>query len=349
MDKLLSIIVPTYNMEALLRQDLQSLIVEDAMPLLEVVVINDGSKDSSLTIAREFEDKYASTFKIIDKPNGNYGSCINAALKVVSGKYVRIMDADDSFDTEVFASFLKELEQIDVDIIFNDYAKEWTSGRREVYSFDIPQHQILLLEDVIDNKAFQCIQLPSLTYRRNIFRALDYHQTEGISYTDMEWCFSPVSQVKTVYYIPGVLYKYLMGREGQTMNPEAVRRGMSHKALSLTNMVRSSLKIRHDETIDKYFTGQLVRHLEDIYRLYLVDYPHDDRAALKTLDSELKKYDPEAYRLSGEIPYRLHLKYRHISDWRRRNYVRIPLSVRMKECILDILGKLHVKLCNIEQ
>ena len=108
MEKIVSIVVPTYNMENYLRKDLESLIISEGLENVEVIVVNDGSRDKSLDIATEYAEKYPYVFRIIDKPNGNYGSCINAALRIASGKYIKIMDADDSFDTDNFKTLVAE-------------------------------------------------------------------------------------------------------------------------------------------------------------------------------------------------------------------------------------------------
>ena len=69
MDKLLSVIVPTYNMEAFLEGNLASLIINHGMDRLEVLVINDGSSDRSSEIAHKFEHHYPNVFKVVDKSN----------------------------------------------------------------------------------------------------------------------------------------------------------------------------------------------------------------------------------------------------------------------------------------
>lgn len=107
MEKILTIVIPTYNMQDYLRRCLDSLIVpEEQMQLLEVLVVNDGSKDNSSAIAHEYQDKYPGTFRVIDKENGNYGSCVNRGLKEATGKYIKILDADDWFDTKALTSFV---------------------------------------------------------------------------------------------------------------------------------------------------------------------------------------------------------------------------------------------------
>ena len=122
MQKLLTIIVPTYNMQDYLRHCLDSLIVSNEwLDLLEVLVINDGSKDKSSEIGHEFEMLYPNTFVVIDKENGNYGSCINQGLEIATGKYVKVLDADDSFDTANFEDYLRYLGSVDVDMVLTPY------------------------------------------------------------------------------------------------------------------------------------------------------------------------------------------------------------------------------------
>ena len=82
MNKLLTLVIPTYNMEAFLPDCLNTLIVEDElMSLLEVLIIIDGSTDQSAQIGQKFADRYPDTFRVILKSNGNYGSCVNRGIE----------------------------------------------------------------------------------------------------------------------------------------------------------------------------------------------------------------------------------------------------------------------------
>ena len=117
MEKILTIVIPTYNMQDYLRRCLDSLIVpEEQMQLLEVLVVNDGSKDNSSAIAHEYQDKYPGTFRVIDKENGNYGSCVNRGLKEATGKYIKILDADDWFDSEQLDLLIEKLGLLDENV-----------------------------------------------------------------------------------------------------------------------------------------------------------------------------------------------------------------------------------------
>lgn len=350
MQKILSIIVPTYNMEQLLRDDLQSLVVEPGlMSKLELIVVNDGSTDRSSEIAHEFERSYPGIFIVIDKKNGNYGSCINVGLAKATGKYVRILDADDKFDTVIFENFLKELENVDADIVFNDYAKTYTSGLIKPYIFDLPPHKKLPLDEVIDNKAIKETQLPSITYRRSIFDGLNYHQTEGVSYTDTEWCFSPIVNASSIYYIPGCLYLYFMGREGQTMAPEVFKRSLAQRMLVLDKLIVTEARLNIKGLAKYYLNQQLLRHLEPTYRYFLIDNPDIDRSSLEKMDKMLERLNPEVFEKSGLFEYRKKIRYKYVSKWRCSKYKKVPLKIRLYEKVLDFIGYYHALFLKIKK
>ena len=130
MSKILTIVIPTYNMQNYLRRCLDSLIVSpELMGFLEVLVVNDGSKDNSSAIAHEYQEKHPDTFRVIDKENGNYGSCVNRGLAEAQGKYIKVLDADDWFDTKNFEAFMQFLENNDTDLVISDFDQVDESGK----------------------------------------------------------------------------------------------------------------------------------------------------------------------------------------------------------------------------
>ena len=231
--KLLSVIIPAYNMEAYLQQCVESILRTPSLATVEVVVVNDGSKDKTLRIARQYAERYADTVRVIDKPNGNYGSTINAALPVVRGEYVKILDADDCFDTPSLAKFLEFLRKMQgVDMVVTPFVEvgrrkehrvEYNIYSRKVYEYG----KTYDAEQVFTDGAIRFFMMHGVCYRTELLREMSYRQSEGVSYTDQEWVFYPLFKVQTIAFADIALYRYNVAREGQTMDVKVQMRSLA--------------------------------------------------------------------------------------------------------------------------
>ena len=102
MNKVLTISIAAYNVEEYLAETLDSCIVHpNLQSYLEVLIVDDGSTDGTLEIAQEYEKEYPEVFHVISKENGGYGSTINAALKIATGKYQKGDIVEVSFKTRL--------------------------------------------------------------------------------------------------------------------------------------------------------------------------------------------------------------------------------------------------------
>lgn len=323
MNKILSVIVPTYNMENYLHKCLGSLLVsEKNRESLEVLVVNDGSKDSSSQIAHEYEDKYPQIFKVIDKENGNYGSCINRGLKEATGKYVKVLDADDCYVPETLDKFLEYLQYIDVDFIINDFLVMDEYGAvTETYTFDLPTDSLFTLCD-IPSAMISWLWHHAITYRTSILQEIKYRQTEGISYTDDEWVFMPMIKVESVAYFPYVLYNYLYGREGQTFDPRVLISSFSQRVAVVKSMAEYYTWISDKmSAAQQYFmTEKLLRRTVVLYYFYLSrEYSNEGNEVLKEFDLFIRQQVPDIYDMLGQYKDRI-TGYRIIKGWRESHY-----------------------------
>lgn len=241
MEKILTIVIPTYNMQDYLRRCLDSLIVpEEQMKQLEVFVVNDGSKDNSSAIAHEYQDKYPDTFRVIDKENNHYGSCVNRGLKEATGKFFRILDADDWFDTQSLSYLISQANNITVDVIYTpfdiistDFKDKPKIVRKEQTL--LPFDKIVdLTENALDGAFFY---MHALTYRLSFLKAMNYKQEEKICYTDTEYVFYPLSCSNSIYCLKKSLYQYYVGREGQSMSHASLAKNFNHFAKVLYNLI----------------------------------------------------------------------------------------------------------------
>ena len=137
MEKILSIIIPTYNMAALLPRCLDSLTASGVLDDLDILVVNDGSTDSSRAVAYSYAERYPQSIKVVDKKNGNYGSTINAALPLAVGEYVKVLDSDDWFDSQALAKYVAELKSLEqgVDVSVTHFLMIHEGGRTETVKY----------------------------------------------------------------------------------------------------------------------------------------------------------------------------------------------------------------------
>lgn len=322
MEKQLTIIIPTYNMEQYIRKCLDSLLIPE-IDQIEVLVVNDGSKDKSSEIAHRYSDRYPDSIKVIDKPNGNYGSCINAAIPVAKGRYVKILDADDTFDTEAFSKMVKFLANCNDDCIITNYVGVDPDGK------PLP-HQTHLYEGISPNTTYTFAEVSNelvedgamhaLAIKTNIIRNIGYTQSEGISYTDMEWIYSPIAYCKTFIHFPQIVYKYLNGREGQTVDARVMLNRVDNILIGLQKQIDLLEELKDVTPEGKiYLKRMLAKRLMRTYRLVL-SHPESSQELLTDFDkknkSTLKRQGVDLECIS-KLPI---LNTSYIKTWRKGNY-----------------------------
>lgn len=295
---------------------LDSLIVpEEQMKQLEVLVINDGSKDNSSAIAHEYQDKYPDTFRVIDKENGNYGSCVNRGLKEATGKYIKILDADDWFDNQEFQSFLDKLFQLDYDLILTDF--QVVNENKKV--IEMPILTISPYEEYCFENTFTILEnevkMHNVTYKRDKLIDISYQQTEGISYTDQEWITGPMVAVDSIYYINIVLYQYMLGREGQTMSPESMRKSFSHMTKVVLSLGDIWNKYQGENIRKVFLRDKFIKLLKVVYRSGIENKIYDEDDLLQ-FDQMLKKTNLNIYYDLNKVLISKIVRIPYIKLWR---------------------------------
>ena len=345
--KILSIIIPTYNMESLLAQCLDSILVMPSLAAVEAIVVNDGSRDASLRIAREYESRYPDVVRVIDKPNGNYGSTINAALPVARGEYVRILDADDCFDGGLLADYIGFLRRNSgTDIIVSPFIEVRRRSERRV-GYDIYSRRVYDCdrrydaERIFSDGAIRFFMMHSVSYRTELLRGMNYRQSEGISYTDQEWVFYPLFRVATVAFADIPLYRYNLAREGQTMDAAVQLRSIAqlvqvteNMAVYLTAADKSALSEARVA-----FLREIVRNrIRIVLRKYLLDMP--DPAFSKDVFGEIytrmRRLADDCGIGAIDVPVNNLLRVDLLARWLRRGR-RYPAVIRRMLRQADLL------------
>ena len=227
MQKLLTIVVPVYKVEAYINKCLDSLLISpDLMEKLEVIIVNDGTPDDSAEMSREYVKRFPETFRQIDKENGGHGSAWNVGLKEASGKYLRFLDSDDWFTS--LDCLMEDLEGTDVDLVFNPFIREYTYEERTEI-IDVPQPMGNGLIDPsnwgVSRWGFHNVNFWAITYKVSLLKPLLPLFAEKTMFDDYILTWAVLVHGRTGLSLDYPVYHYLIGRPGQSMSLTQQRKG----------------------------------------------------------------------------------------------------------------------------
>ena len=229
--KVLTVLVPTYNVEKYLRRCLDSLLLPEVLEEIEVLVVNDGSKDGSADIARAYEKKYPQTVVFVDKENGGHGSTINVGIEKAQGTYFKVLDSDDWVNIGDFIEFVKRLKEETADAVICDYRKEHVyNGKSEYFEYkDLEDGKKYNLNEIDLNILHgEYFMMATTTYRTEVLRASGLKMLEKTFYVDMQYNIVPITKVDTFAYYHLDIYRYFIGRKDQSMNMDNFVRNQEH-------------------------------------------------------------------------------------------------------------------------
>lgn len=243
MEKILTIGIPVYNMEKYLDRCLSSVTDIRNLDDVEIIVVNDGSKDKSLEIARGYERKFPSSVRVIDKPNGGWGSGINRSISEATGKYYKSLDSDDWFDSANFELYVEELKKTDADMILTPYQEideNDTLLVNRTYNESLTG-KVMNLEDYINENGGFGKTIHSITYRTALLKDNDIRVWDKF-YGDLDYINSPLPYVKTIFLSDKNIYRYLIGREGQSISVAGYRKHID----DYLNVCKKLIRINSD-------------------------------------------------------------------------------------------------------
>lgn len=328
--KVISIAIPTYNMEQWLNRCFDSVVIPEIIDKVEIIVVNDGSRDRSSEIAHSYADRYPDSVIVIDKENGNYGSCVNRALGIATGKYFRILDADDWFDRNGFIGYVNQLESLTVDVVVTHYVKEFV-GRKKNTIYDTSFkcfNQILsinsLQSDDID--FYEDLVMHKLSYRTDLLKSCELRLSEGISYTDTEYVYYPLLKAQNIIFLDILLYRYFIGREGQTVSISSRISHVNDMYIILDRMLSDPCPILRTPPSRRIQMYLLCTFIASYYWSILViqKLNKENNLSLEKFDERLKKWDDDIY---SEVSKVKCLGVTYIKYWRLTKKQLIPTSI----------------------
>lgn len=225
--KLLSITIPSYNSQDYLEHCVETLLAggED----VEILIVNDGSKDATADIANSYADKYPTIVKAIHQENGGHGEAVNTGIRNATGMYFKVVDSDDWVDEEAYMKVLETLHQLSggktvLDMLISNFIYEKEGARHKKvmhYRGVLPENRLFGWNEAHHFKKGRYILMHSVIYRTQLLRECGLELPRHTFYVDNIFVYTPLPHVKNMYYLDVDFYHYYIGREDQSVN-EAV-------------------------------------------------------------------------------------------------------------------------------
>ena len=304
--KYISFAIPCYN-----SQDYMAHAIESILPggdEVEIIIVNDGSKDKTSQIAHEYMDKYPDIIKVIDKENGGHGDAVNAGLANASGKYFKVVDSDDWVDEEALHKILmlrhleEDNEQIDMLISNYVYEKAGVTHKKCIhYRNVLPQDEVFRWDDIGHFRLDQYILMHSVIYRTDMLKLSQMRLPKHTFYVDNIYVYYPLPHVRKIYYLDVDFYRYFIGREDQSVNEKVMIARVDQQIFVTKTM------------IDMY---QLKKVTSKKLRQYMINY----LAIMMTVSSILLIRSKEKENLEKKKELWLYLKKRDMKTYIKIRY-----------------------------
>ncbi|NLK27484.1 MAG: glycosyltransferase family 2 protein [Clostridiales bacterium] len=301
--KLLTAVIPCYNSEAYMSHAIETLLTGG--PSMEIIIVNDGSKDNTQKIAEEYQEKYPKIIRVISQENGGHGAAVNTGLANATGLYFKVVDSDDWVNEKALRQVLEKLRELiadgnSPDLFLANYVYEKVGAKRKKvinYRRALPKDQIFTWNDIMHFKQSQNILMHSTIYRTKLLKDCGIQLPKHTFYVDNIFVYQPLPFVKTLYYMDVNLYRYFIGREDQSVNEQVMIRRIDQQ-LKITRIMIESHNLMQIKC--KKLRNYMIKYLSmmmTVSSVFLIKEGSEESLAKKEeLWNYLKNYDKRLYK-----------------------------------------------------
>lgn len=265
--KYISFAIPCYN-----SQDYMAHAIESILPGgedVEIIIVNDGSKDRTSEIAHDYMEKYPTIVKVVDKENGGHGDAVNSGLTHATGKYFKVVDSDDWVNKEAYHAILDKLLEIiagpeTLDMMISNFVYEKQGAKHKKvmkYKNYMPEGKIFTWKEMGRMPIGKYILMHSVIYRTELLRECKLELPKHTFYVDNIFVYKPLPYVKTMYYMDVNFYRYFIGRNDQSVNETVMIRRIDQQLLVNRLMIDI---ISEEKVTDKNTRRYMLKYLDII-------------------------------------------------------------------------------------
>lgn len=316
--KILSVVVPAYNVEAFLKDCLESLLHAKLAGKTEILVIDDGSGDQTGAILDDYAARYPSIIKAFHKENGGYGSAVNMGIAMSSGMYFKVVDGDDRVDLDAYDAYLyalselvfKDLEDSELrypvcDLVATPFwcvtDRKGKLLKRKVRRIEgakqLPKEVVFPFREAAGKLH---IRMHEWTIRTAILKEQEIVLSEHSFYVDMQYILFPIPWIKTICILPYPVYCYRMGGETQSVSIKNMQKNrVQHQAVmrSLVRFYKKRELAGDKKEVLSYLASGIAKMEANQVQICLsLPIGKCAKAELVSVENELKKRCPAAYR-----------------------------------------------------
>lgn len=328
--KLITFAVPCYNSASYMRHCIDTLLEGGAEADIEIILVNDGSKDNTGEIADEYARNYPDIIRVIHQENGGHGEGVNQGIRNAKGMYYKVVDSDDWVDVPAMKQVLRQLSILSqgdkpLDLMLCNYVYEHVEDNTRFtmqYKNVLPENQVFTWNDVGHFKISQYILMHSVVYRTQLLRDCGLELPKHTFYVDNIFVYQPLPYVSSIYYMNVDLYRYFIGRADQSVN-EKVMLTRIDQQLRVTKIILDCQDLHEVEKkypkLAKYMFRYVSMMMAISSILLMLDGRKEALQAKKELWNYVKELDPS-----------LHRKLRY---WSLNAPLRLPGPPGRKLCI----------------
>ena len=325
--KLISFVVPCYNSQAYMKKCIDSLLTagEDA----EIIIVNDGSTDITLKIAKTYRANFPGIVKVIDKPNGGHGSGVNAGLKEAEGLYFKVVDSDDWLDTDALRKLLDTIKSHisagqSPDLYITNFVYDKPSVNDTFvshYRKQMPAGKFIAWAEVKKFRYSKMMLMHALLYKRENLVKSGTVLPEHTFYVDNLFAYRPLPYMNTLYYLDVDLYHYFIGRSDQSVNIKNIVKRYEQQQRVMREMTDSYTWQQIKEMpkgLKRYMWHNLEVIMVNTVFFTCADCSKERKDDLKAMWKHIKERDAALYR---KLRYFSYVSFPMMLPWRLRGWV----------------------------
>lgn len=235
--KLLSVAIPSYNSQDYLHHAVESLL--PGGDEVEILIVDDGSKDRTAEIADEYERRYPGIVRAIHQENGGHGTAVMTGIREATGLYYKVVDSDDWVDADAYPRILETLrahaqEQEQIDLLVSNFIYDKVGAHHKHvmrYGNALPEGRVLGWDDVGRFLMGQYILMHSVIYRTALLKECDLNLPKHTFYVDELYVYVPMRHVEKLLYLNADFYHYFIGRSDQSVQEDVMIRRIDQQIL----------------------------------------------------------------------------------------------------------------------